>query len=164
MEAIFSRTSIRKYEERPVEEAKIEKLLRAAMAAPSAANQQPWEFYVVTDKEKLQALSQASQYAGPVANAPLAIVPCYNKEKLIFADYADIDMSAATENLLLEAEEQGLGAVWLGIAPLADRMAIVAEILALPPSLAAFAIVPVGYPVGKKPQPDRYDPKRIHRA
>ena len=138
MEAIFSRTSIRKYEERPVEEAKIEKLLRAAMAAPSAANQQPWEFYVVTDKEKLQALSQASQYAGPVANAPLAIVPCYNREKLIFADYADIDMSAATENLLLEAEEQGLGAVWLGIAPLADRMAIVAEILALPPSLAAF--------------------------
>ena len=136
MEAIFSRTSIRKYEERPVEEAKIEKLLRAAMAAPSAANQQPWEFYVVTDKEKLQALSQASQYAGPVANAPLAIVPCYNREKLIFADYADIDMSAATENLLLEAEEQGLGAVWLGIAPLADRMAIVAEILVLPPSLA----------------------------
>ena len=75
-----------------------------------------------------------------------------------------MDLSAATQNILLESVDLGLGAVWLGIAPLADRMAIVAEILALPPSLAAFAIVPVGYPVGKKPQPDRYDPKRIHRA
>ena len=164
MDVIFTRTSIRKYEDRPVEESKVEKLLRAAMAAPSAANQQPWEFYVVTDKARLQALAKSSQYAGPAANAPLAIVPCYNKEKLIFADYADIDMSAATENLLLEAESQGLGAVWLGIAPLQDRMEAVAGILSLPENLAAFAIVPVGYPVGKKPQQDRYDATRVHRA
>jgi len=54
MNEIFTRVSIRKFESRPVEEAKLEKILRAAMAAPSAGNQQPWEFYVVTNQAKIQ--------------------------------------------------------------------------------------------------------------
>ena len=63
MDAIFKRISVRKYEDRPVEPEKVEKILRAAMAAPSARNQQPWEFYVVTSKEKIRELSQCSPYA-----------------------------------------------------------------------------------------------------
>ena len=104
MDAIFTRTSVRAYADRPVEPEKLERLLRAGMAAPSARNQQPWEFYVTTDKARLQALSGCSPYVGFVKNAGAAIVPCYRKEGLTAPDYALIDLSAATENILLEAE------------------------------------------------------------
>ena len=71
MKEIFHRTSIRKYTAQPVEKEKIEQLLRAAMAAPSARNQQPWEFYVVTDREALGRLAECSQFAGMLREAPL---------------------------------------------------------------------------------------------
>ena len=115
MDAIFHRTSIRKYQETPVEAEKIETLLRAAMAAPSACNQQPWEFYVVRNKEKIKELSEASPYAGCAKGAPVVFVPCYRKNCQV-PMYAEIDLSAAVENLLLEADSLGLGAVWMGIA------------------------------------------------
>lgn len=76
--------------------------------------------------------------------------------------YADIDMSASVENLLLQADELGLGAVWMGISPLEDRMEIVRNILNIPENLAAFALVPCGYPAEERPQQDRYDEARIH--
>ena len=120
MDAIFHRTSIRKYQEIPVEPEKIETLLRAAMAAPSACNQQPWEFYVVRNKEKIKELSEASPYAGCAKGAPVVFVPCYRKNCQV-PMYAEIDLSAAVENLLLEADSLGLGAVWMGIAPQKDR-------------------------------------------
>ena len=62
MDNIYHRVSIRRYQDRPVEPEKTEAILRAAMQAPSAANQQPWEFYVVTNKETLKSLSEASIY------------------------------------------------------------------------------------------------------
>lgn len=80
MNEIFKRVSIRSFEERAVEEEKITQILRAAMQAPSAGNQQPWEFFVVRDKEKIKALSKISQYAACAENAPLVIVPCYRTE------------------------------------------------------------------------------------
>lgn len=73
------------------------------MAAPSAANQQPWEFFVVTNKEKLEELSRSTPYAGCTKNASVAFVPCYRKGTKYLA-YAQIDMSASVENLLLEAD------------------------------------------------------------
>ena len=82
MKEIFHRVSVRKFEDRPVEDEKVEQVLRAAMAAPSAGNQQPWDFYVVTAKEKLQALAQVSPYAGCAAHAPMAIVTAYHEETL----------------------------------------------------------------------------------
>lgn len=114
MDAIFHRTSIRKYQETPVEAEKIETLLRAAMAAPSACNQQPWEFYVVRNKEKIKELSEASPYAGCAKGAPVVFVPCYRKNCQV-PMYAEIDLSAAVENLLLEADSLGLGAVWMAL-------------------------------------------------
>ena len=110
MNSIFRRVSIRKYQNKPVEPEKIEALLRAAMQAPSAANQQPWEFYVVTDKEKLRALSEASRYAAMTKDAPVAIVSVYRKD-IPMPMYAEIDLSIAMENLWLEADAQGLGGV-----------------------------------------------------
>ena len=122
MNEICKRVSIRKYESREVEKEKIEKIHRAAMAAPSAGNLQPWEFYAVTDKEKIKALSECSQYSGCAAGAPVVIVPCQRTEGLWAPEIAQIDMSITTENILLEIVSQGLGGVWLAVAPLPDRI------------------------------------------
>ena len=91
------------------------------------------EYYVVTNADKLKELAQTSPYAGCTANAPMAFVACYRKECRM-PEYAPIDLSASVENLLLEADELGLGAVWLGIAPLRDRMDKVREVISIPES------------------------------
>ena len=161
MNAIFHRVSIRKYQEKEVEREKIVMMLRAAMAAPSACNQQPWEYYVVTNKEKIAELSQVSPYAGCAKDAPVVFVPCFRKE-LIAPSYADIDMSASVENLLLEADELGLGAVWMGISPMEERMEAVRKVIGIPENLSAFALVPCGYPAEERVQQDRYDEGRVH--
>ena len=106
MNSIYSRVSIRKYQDKPVEKEKIEAILRAAMQAPSAANQQPWEFYVVTNKEKLEALSKVHPYAGMTKNAPAAIVSVYRKDCAL-PDYAQIDLAISMENLWLDKERTG---------------------------------------------------------
>ena len=161
MKEIFERVSIRQYTDRAVEDEKILAILRAAMAAPSAGNQQPWEFYVVRDRSKLEELSRVSPYAGCAKAAPVAIVSAY-REKLWAPAYAQIDMSIAMENLWLACGEQGLGGVWLGIAPVEDRMRAVEEILGIPEGLRAFAIFPLGYPAEERKQQDRFDENRIH--
>ena len=161
MNAIFHRVSIRKYQERPVESEKITLMLRAAMAAPSACNQQPWEFYVVTDKEKIVELSESTRFTKSAKGAPVVFVPCY-RTKVTVPNFAEIDMSASVQNLLLEADELGLGAVWMGIAPLKTKMKKVRDILSIPDGLEPFAIVPCGYPAEERPQTDRYEECRVH--
>ena len=161
MNNIYSRVSIRKYQDRPVEKEKIEAVLRAAMQAPSATNQQPWEFYVVTAKEKLEALSKVHPYARMTKNAPAAIVSAY-RMACTLPEYAQIDLAIAMENLWLETDAQGLGGVWLGIAPQEERMQAVEKILDLPDGIRAFAIFPLGYPAEERKQQDRFDASRIH--
>lgn len=163
MNAIFHRVSVRKYQEKSVEKEKITKMLRAAMAAPSACNQQPWEYYVVTNKEKIKELSLTSPYAGCAADAPLVLVACYrDSEGIVAPSYREIDLSASVENLLLEADELGLGAVWIGIAPQEERMADVRAVINLPDCLHAFALIACGYPKEERAQQDRFDENRIH--
>nr|WP_092074905.1 nitroreductase family protein [Dendrosporobacter quercicolus]NSL49805.1 nitroreductase family protein [Dendrosporobacter quercicolus DSM 1736]SDN20267.1 Nitroreductase [Dendrosporobacter quercicolus] len=160
-EGIQKRRSIRNFETRPVEKEKIEKLLKAGMQAPSAANQQPWEFIVVEDKESLQKLSKAHSYAGPIKNATLGIIVLSNEKYLTFKQYWQQDLAAATENILLAAVELGLGAVWLGIAPEEDRMSFMKDFFKLPESVEAFAMLAVGYSSANKFE-DRFDKARIH--
>ena len=161
MNSIFHRISVRRYQDRPVEREKTEAILRAAMQAPSATNQQPWEFYVITRKETLEALSRVHPYAGMTKDAPAAIVAAYRTDCRVPA-FAQIDLSIAMENLWLETDAQGLGGVWLGIAPAEQRMKAVEEIVGMPDSLRAFAIFPYGYPAESRPQQDRWDPSRVH--
>ena len=161
MNEIFHRTSIRKYLDKPVENEKLEMLLRAAMAAPSAKNQQPWEFYLVTDKQKIAELSTTSPYASFTKNAAAMIVPCFKTESAV-PEYAQIDLSIATENILLEADSLGLGACWIGTAPQEERMTAVEKVLSIPKTLRAFAIVSIGYPAEERKQQDRFDESRIH--
>lgn len=161
MDNIFHRVSIRRFQDKPVEKEKTEAILRAAMQAPSAANQQPWEFYVVTDKEKIVELSKTNPNARPAGDAPAVIVSVYRKDCYL-PDYAEIDMSIAMENLWLETDAQGLGGVWLGIAPWEDRMKAVETVLDIPEHLRAFAIFPYGYPAEERKQQNRFDESRIH--
>ena len=162
MKEIFERISIRKYTDKPVESDKIQQILKAAMAAPSASNQQPWEFYVVSDKEKIRQLSLISPYAACAENAPLVIVPCYRTEGLRWSETVLLDLSAATENMLLEITSLGLGGVWLCAAPLEDRMSKTEDILEIPENLRAFALIAVGYPSESRKQQNRFDQTRIH--
>ena len=122
MNSIFHRISVRKYEDRPVEKEKIMEILKAGMQAPSACNQQPWEFFVVTDKEKIQKLSKVTPYTGCAAGAPVVIVPVYYTEGLVAPSFAQIDMAIAQQNIWLETDALGLGGVWFGIAPMEDRL------------------------------------------
>ncbi|MCR5299728.1 MAG: nitroreductase family protein [Erysipelotrichaceae bacterium] len=161
MNEIFHRVSIRRFTGQEVEAEKVELLLRAAMAAPSAANQQPWEFVVVTNKAVLEQLSKTTPYASCLANAPLGIVILIRKECRI-PEYAEIDCSIACENIWLEADSLGLGCVWLGVAPVKERVAAVDKVLRTPPVFEAFALLAVGYPAEERVQQDRFDPKRIH--
>ena len=161
MNEIFKRVSVRKYQNRAVEPEKITRLLRAAMAAPSAANQQPWEFYVITNRDKIRALATCSPYAKCAAKAPTVIVPCW-REQLPVPELALVDMAIATEHILLEITSQGLGGVWLALAPFEDRMRKAEAALGIDDGLHAFAIVALGYPAEDRPQQNRFDESRIH--
>lgn len=163
MEEIFNRRSIRKFKDQAVEPEKIDKLLRAAMQAPSAANQQPWEFIVVKDKEALGRLSRVSPYSKPVAGSAVTFVLLANENELKIPSAWQQDMAAATQNLLLEATHLGLGGVWFGVATSDDTMKSVRNLYDLPEAIKPFALVSVGYPDGQKNEfTDRYKAEKVH--
>lgn len=163
MKEIFTRRSVRTYLDKPVEPEKIETLLRAAMQAPTAVNQQAWEFVVVTERDIIDRLADVSPYAGMLKKAPLAIVPVGNLETAKVPAMWQQDVSAAIENILLEAVHLELGAVWLGIYPAEDRVQGVADILGLPDHVKTLGILSIGYPKDPYTEaPSRYDPAKVH--
>lgn len=163
MADLFHRVSIRKYQEKKVEPEKLDYILRASMAAPSACNQQPWEFYIVEDPEILEELSETTPYANSLQKHRWRSLPLIGKNVLHPA-YAQIDLSICMENMWLATDEVGLGGVWMGIAPLEDRMEEVEKIIGIPESQRAFGIFALGYPAEERTQQDRYDETRIHRV
>ena len=158
LDNIFSRKSVRKFTSEPVSEKQVETLLKAAMAAPSALNKQPWRFVVVTDKEKLSSMAAKMPYAR-LDTAPLAIVVCGDTS--VSEKFWTHDCAAATENLLLAAEAMGLGAVWTAASD-GERTEIVREALALPSYIHPLCVVPVGHPDGDFQPKDKWDPSKIH--
>ena len=161
--AIMTRRSIRRFTEMPVPEPLVETMLRAAMAAPSAGNQQSWRFVVVTERERLSVLAQTSPFAGPLAAAPLAIVVCGETADARHPGYWVQDCAAAMENLLLAAHASGLGAVWLGYHPDDRRVERLSIELDLPETVVPLGIAAIGYPDEAKPSTDRYEPVYVHR-
>ena len=154
IENIMTRTSVRQFKAQPVEQDKVDILLKAAMAAPSALNLQPWHFIVINDKETIALLSGKQP-----TSAPLMIAVCGDTDKTMLPDgnaklpdFWVEDVSAATENLLLAAHALGLGAVWTGVYPAMDRTAEVANVLNCPQNIVPLAVVRVGYP-DESPEP-----------
>lgn len=165
IENIMTRTSVRAYTKEAVSEQDVETMLRAAMAAPTAVNKQPWQFVVITEKALLDSIAAAQPNMHMAAEAPLAIVVCGDMS-LALPDAAQAywiqDASAATENLLLGAHALGLGAVWCGIHPIAEREAYFRSLLKLPENIVPLACVVIGHPA-ESPQPkDKWKPERIH--
>ncbi len=154
IENIMTRTSIRQYKEQPVEQEKIDIMLKAAMAAPTAVNLQPWHFIVITDKETIGKLAGRQP-----TNAPLLIALCGDTDKTVMPDgkmklpdFWVQDVSAATENLLLAAHALGLGAVWTGCYPAMERVDEVSKVLNCPKNIVPLAVVRIGYP-DESPEP-----------
>ena len=161
---IATRVSVRSYTDQPVEAEKIESMLRAGMAAPSAVNKQPWHFVVVTDREQLNALSQANPHAKMLESAPLAIIVCGNMEKTLEGNAADFwiqDCSAATENILLAAHAMGLGAVWTGLYPGIERCFAVSEVIGSPEYIVPLSMIVIGYPDSENTPKDKWNTDNI---
>lgn len=162
MNAIFRRRSIRTYTTQEVSDAQIKRLLEAGMNAPSAGNQQPWQFVVIKNKPVLHHLAEASPYANMLHGAAAAILVCGDLTNARHADFWVQDCSAAVENILLEVEESGLGAVWLGMYPREDRVAYLRKALKIPEEIIPFALISIGYPDETREPPNRYDESRVH--
>ena len=162
-EAILTRRSIREYTGQKVSDELIEKLIKAAMYAPSARNYQPWHFIVITDREILNKIPGVHPYADMLNNAPLAILICGDTHLEKSEGYIAIDCAAATQNLLLAAHSSGLGAVWLGVYPREERMKGLIELFELPDNIVPVSLVSIGYPAEEKIAENRFHTNRIHR-
>lgn len=163
VEAIFRRRSIRRYLDKSVEPEKLELLLKAAMAAPSAMNCRPWEFIVVTAPKKLERFRKRLIFGN--RNAPVAIVVCGNPRlsknpaaRLFWVQ----DCSAAVENMLVAATALGLGTVWIGVYPVTEFMRTVRQVVGIPSHVIPLCLVYVGYPAEEKPPRTQYDARRVH--
>lgn len=158
---IMTRSSVRSYTSQPVEDAKIETLLRAGMAAPTGSNKQPWEFVVITDTAILSQLPSVARGMRMAVNAPLAIAVLGDEN--ISGSWI-LDCSAATENILLAAHAMGLGAVWCGVQPNNDddRAARMAKLLNLPAGVKALNAIIIGYPDSEPQVKDKWKPEKIH--
>jgi nitroreductase len=162
LETIFTRRSIRRFTDETVSDEHIETLLRAGMAAPSAGNQQAWEFVVIDAPELLQAIPSVHPYAQMCAQAPLTLAVCAEPGREKYSGFWVQDCSASTQNILLAAHALGLGAVWLGIAPTGERAHQLAELLKLPQGIEPLALIAVGHPAESKEPEDRFDPHKTH--
>ena len=163
-QTILSRSSVRAYTDQKVEKAKVEKLLRAAMAAPTAVNKQPWHFVVIEDKRVLEQIAEEIPTAKMAARAPLAITICGDMEKALDGEGRDFwvqDASAATENLLLAAHAMGLGAVWTSVYPIKDKVEATRALLKLPETIVPLGTIVIGYPKEKPLPKDKWKPENV---
>ena len=162
---IMTRVSVREFTGEKISQEQLDTLLRAAMAAPSAINKQPWAFIVVTDEAKIAALGEALPYSRCSNKPAVAIIPCGDLSKAIEGEMGAFwinDVSAATENLLLAAHAMGLGAVWTGLHPDMNRAKMVQDMLGLPGHIIPLCVVPVGVPAEQQEVKDKYKPENIH--
>jgi nitroreductase len=163
LEAIFTRRSIRKFQRKAVPDEMVRTMLAAAMSAPTADNAQPWQFIVITDRRRLEAIPTIHAYARMAADAALAIVVCGDRSLEIAPDYWLLDCSAAVQNVLLAAHALGLGAVWCGVYPGEDRIERFRQYLGLPGHVIPHSLIAIGHPAEQPGPVDRYREDRVHR-
>ena len=138
-------------------------MLEAAMAAPSACNKKPWEFYVIESSEKLGLVKTVSRFAR--YDAPLAIVVCGNKEKALSDKDNDFwiqDCSAAIENILLTAVSLGLGSVWCGLYPMENPVSKMRNVLEVGENIVPLGLIYIGYPDVVVEGRTQYDENCVH--
>lgn len=165
MDAILQRRSVREYTDKPVSEEVLTALLEAAMCAPSAGNERPWHFVVITERALLEGITEFHEYSKMLKQAPAAIIVCadMNLDKYQGIGYWIQDCAAATENILIAAQELGLGSCWLGMYPKKDRVEGLRRLLNIPEHIVPFSGIALGYPASAKSPGSRYDQTRVHR-
>ncbi len=162
LEALYNRRSIRKYKATPVSDDAVEKILKAAMYAPTARNTKSCQYIVVTDRDLLNGLTAVHPHANMLKEATLAIIVCGDKSLEEEDSYLCINGSAATQNILLAAHALGLGSVWLGVFGRPDRMKGLSKFFNLPEHIVPISAIAIGYPDETKTCEDRYDINKIH--
>ena len=144
-EVIEKRESIRDYEDKPIPQDKLLRVLEAARLAPSGSNRQPWKFVVVKDRQTRQKLAQAAGGQTFVGKAPVVIAAVATMPELVMicgvAEYP-VDLAIAVDHLTLAAVDEGLGTCWIG----AFSQEKVREILKIPKSCRTVALLPLGFP------------------
>jgi len=163
IEAIMTRRSVRDFTNAPVSEADVTTLLEAAMSAPSAGNQQPWHFVVISDKSLLARCKEANPNAGMADRAPLGILVCGDSEGCKYPPFWQQDCAAAVENLLLAVHALGLGAVWTGGYPIESVATAYRSLFGIPESVMPMALIVVGHTNSEGTTADRFKLERIHR-
>ena len=172
---IMQRKSVRSYTNDTIAAEVINKLLRAAVAAPSGMDVRPWHIVVMTDKSKYDEMFAGNFNIDKFKQSAAVFIfcadttvtrpprgnpdaPAVTAPNPIWRD----DMGACTENFLLAVEAYGLGAVWTACYPFPEQMKPVAEYLKLPGNIVPYSIVPVGYPAGDEQPKDKWNESRIH--
>lgn len=165
MDFIFKRASVRNFSDMELDIAEVEHLIKAGMQAPSAVNSQPWEFLIVVDDEDKQVVSQMTPYAKPAASAQKLIITLANLDRLKktkSVDWLAQDMSACTENILLQATIEGIGAVWLGFYPIKERIEKLRDYFEIPDNIMPFSVIALGFPKEKPVPRKNFKAEKIH--
>ncbi|NQT57827.1 MAG: nitroreductase family protein [Bacteroidetes bacterium] len=161
MDIINKRRSIRSFTEQPVSQEIIDSMLHAAMNAPSAHNQQAWHFINITNRETMNTIAEFHPYAKMMVKASGAILVCGNKKLMKIEGLWEQDCAAATQNILLEAVYQGIGAVWVGISHVKEYKEMLSKLFNLPDNIIPFSLIPFGYPQGEKDPNNNYSSDKV---
>lgn len=166
LSVMLRRKSVRHFTGEKVPPEMIREILKVAMAAPAAVHMLPWHFIVITENDTLKVLSDGLPFAKMLIHAGTGIVVCAvpAEAALCNKEFAVIDCTCASENILLAAEAYGLGAVWTAVYPDERLMKFVRSQLDIPDYVIPLNVIPVGYPAGIEKAEDRFNPKRIHMA
>lgn len=163
MEGLLTRRSIRQYTHQQVDQSDITDIVKAGMYAPSARNQQIWEFVIVTDKNKLAQLSDGLPTAPMAKNAAFAVIVCADQDRATAGEYWEQDCAAAMENMLLACHAKGIGAVWVGMHPHEDRENVAKKVCAIPEKIKVHSLIIAGYPEKNAQEAQRFHPEFIHQ-
>lgn len=162
MEEIMMRGNTRKFKPDPVTDEQVDAILRAAMQARAAGNQTPWHFIVVKNPVLIKALAHNNMTAGPIRKAPVVLILLSDTRGLKFPESWPMDLAAAAENVLLEAQHLGLGTLWISVYPHEDRIRHIRSLFELPIEVTPFCLIPIGHPDGKPIRLDHYEASRVH--
>jgi nitroreductase len=164
LQFIFSRRSIRKYQDKEVGDQVINDLLEAAMAAPSAVKKDPWHFIVIRQRQTLDKMVAFMPNAQMLKQATAAFVVCGDITKAHDQQesYMLQDLSAAVENILLGANAMGIGTCWLGVHPRTDRMNNIRKLFKLPDNIIPMCGIAIGWPAEELKARTRFNPDVVH--
>lgn len=162
IEAILTRRSIRKYKSKEITRDQVNEIVKAAMYAPSAFNNQPWEFIAVDKREVIDEIFKIIPHAEMLKQAAAAILVCGNKDLEGNIDLIVLDCSAATQNALLAVHDLGLGAVWISAFPVEEAMSGLKKLFNFPDNIIPVAVLSIGYPDETVTTEDRFKPEKIH--